>query len=95
MALAEMDPVAARLRGLMESLIAQRMTPQEFPRAYFRVHSDLPSEVPEEMQDIFEEVFWLAEEYVAEPELREPGDLDEKQLLCGVAEQLKRLDALG
>ncbi|MEP9383770.1 colicin immunity domain-containing protein [Nocardioides sp. KR10-350] len=79
----------------MEDLVAGRIEPAGFPAEYFSRYQRAPDPLPLELERVFEEVFWLAEEYVAEPELREPGDLDEKQLLCGVAEQLKRLDALG
>ena len=78
-------------RGLLDGVAHGTATIHQFERAFLELYSDAPTSLPAQDAAALEEVFWAVENYVDDPDLREPDELDEGQLLEVVATALEAL----
>jgi hypothetical protein len=80
---------------LVDKLLSRALTPTEFESEFFGLWgSDRTTRSPE-VFSLLERFFFVVEDYVDDPELRdEPGDLDEEQLRAGAQRLLDDLAAL-
>jgi hypothetical protein len=80
---------------LAERLLSRELSPTDFESEFFRLWgSDRTTRSPEVFA-VLERFFFVVEDYVDDPELRdEPGDLDEDQLRAGAQRLLDELAAV-
>jgi hypothetical protein len=80
---------------LVEKLLSRQLSPTDFEAEFFGLWgSDRTTRSPEVFA-ILERFFFVVEDYVDDPELRdEPGDLDEEQLRAGAERFLAELAAV-
>jgi hypothetical protein len=71
----------AELVKTMEAFVAGEMSASGFDDTYRAKFSELPLGLDESTFAILETVFFACEDYVDDPDLRDPGDLDEQGLL--------------
>ncbi|MFI8963366.1 colicin immunity domain-containing protein [Streptomyces sp. NPDC053493] len=82
-----MTPATARLLSLLDSFTRETATAAEFAHGWreFRRSAQSNGErVGGKLADIFDQVFMMLEAYTPDPELREPEDLTDTQLLESV-----------
>ena len=81
----------AKARACLEEVARGEATIPQFEHAFLDLYSDSPKALPAQDAIALEEVFWAVENYVDDPDLREPHELDEGQLLDVVAASLAAL----
>ncbi|MER5478959.1 hypothetical protein ABT026_18610 [Streptomyces sp. NPDC002734] len=77
------DSAAARLLTLLDAFTNGSCTAPEFARGWWenqRASQANGERIREPLADLFDQVFLTLEDYAIEPELAEPGDLDDAQL---------------
>lgn len=79
------------VRALLDGVAQGTATIPQFEHAFLELYSDSPTSLPAHAAAALDEVFWAVENYVDDPELREPHELDEGQLLEVVAIALEAL----
>jgi hypothetical protein len=80
---------------LVDRLLAKERTPAEFESEFFALWGRDRTTRSPELFAVLERFFFVVEDYVDDPELRdEPGDLDEEQLRAGAQRFLDELAAL-
>ena len=95
----EVEPgtgVATQLE-LMRKLVDGEVSGPDFSYAWLdarRKTLNKGERVREKFERILDDVFYLLDEYVEDPALREPGDITDEQLTEGVRDALERLSAL-
>ena len=77
--------------SLLTSFIDGKIQPVQFEKDYINLFQDHNSELTEAEHKIVEEMFFAVDDFCADPELREEGDLDEKQLLKEASRSLEAL----
>jgi MtfA peptidase len=94
------DPAAGRPVDLAEyvALIARfvdgAIDGRAFVSEYFATFKDDSTMRPEDAFDVLDSLFAAADGFVADPDLRDPGDLDERQLRDKAASSLRTLRAI-
>jgi hypothetical protein len=79
---------------LVERLLTRELAPTEFESQFFRLWgSDRTTRSPEVFA-VLERFFFVVEDYVDDPDLRDADDLDEDQLRAGAQRLLDELAAL-
>lgn len=79
------------VRALLTSTQSRRVPLAEFEPRFLHLHSEMPLSTPEHSAQAIEDLFWVVEEYVAEPALRSSSDPDEHALLEAVGRCLSQL----
>jgi hypothetical protein len=79
------------VRALLESTQRGDATPAEFEPRFLHLHSAMPLSTPESSAKAIEDLFWVVEEFVAQPTLRAASDPDENALLEAIGRCLTRL----
>ena len=88
---AEDQAFVAQARALLEGVTQGQAAISQFERAFLQLYADAPTSLPAHDATALEEVFWAVENYVDDPDLREPHELDDGQLLEVVARALEVL----
>jgi hypothetical protein len=81
------------VRALLESTQRDEATLAEFEPRFLHLHAEMPLSTPESSAEAIEDLFWVVEEFVAEPTLRTASDPDERALLEAIGRCLTRLGA--
>lgn len=95
----EVDPgsaIAAQLE-LMRNLVSGKITGPDFARAWLSARRralDAGERVRERFDRVLTDVFYLLDDYVIDPGLRDPGDITDEDLVARVREALNDLDSL-
>jgi hypothetical protein len=90
------------VRALLESTQRDEATLAEFEPRFLHLHAErrprptststgMPLSTPESSAEAIEDLFWMVEEFVAEPTLRTAPDPDEHALLEAIDTCLTRL----
>ncbi len=81
----------------MLDFVEGRTTATAFKAAFFKSRQEelKQRDVPAAIDDIFDAVDDVAEPFTGDPELREPGEPTEQDVLVVARQQLQRLRALG
>ncbi|WP_157829653.1 colicin immunity domain-containing protein [Nocardioides alpinus] len=79
-----MGSFVTELRSLIDDYRAGAVAVDVFESRFLALHSEMPLGTPAVYSSAVEELFWAVESYVAEPELRSEGDLDESALRSAV-----------
>ncbi|MDH6228265.1 hypothetical protein M2169_005235 [Streptomyces sp. MJP52] len=77
------DSAAARLLALLDAFAQGSCTAPEFARGWWenrRISQANGERIREPLADLFDHVFLTLEDYAIEPDLAEPGDLDDADL---------------
>lgn len=77
-----------------KSFVEGRLSAVEFRRIYFALYLRATVPIPELYAPALEKLFYLLEDYVDPPDIREETDLTEDELREGVAEVLGQLRGL-
>ena len=88
---AESSRFLGAVRALLESTQRGAVTLVEFEPRFLHLHSEMPLSTPESSAEAIEDLFWVVEEFVAEPTLRTASDPDENALLEAIGRCLTRL----
>jgi hypothetical protein len=78
----------------MRELVAGKIRPKDFDTAWWETRRrDLEEgeRASGQLSDALRAASSAAEDYVADPELRDPGDLDDEGLVTAIAEVLKNV----
>ena len=79
---------------LAQRLLARELTPSDFEHAFFRLWGQDRTTRSEQVYAVLERFFFVVEDYVDDPELRDEGDLDEEQLRAGAQRFLHEIAAV-
>jgi hypothetical protein len=79
------------VRALLASTQRGEVPLSEFEPRFLHLHAEMPSSTPEPSAEAIEDLFWVVEEFVAEPTLRTPSDPDEQALVAAIGRCLTRL----
>ena len=96
----QIPEVVQRKMDLCRDFVGGRLTGLEFETAFLRARTEeirSAARTPRDWSDPMHQVFYSIDDFVAdnclaEGELREPGELDEEQLREAVRHQLHRID---
>jgi hypothetical protein len=83
--------------ALMRDLTAGRIEAPDFARSWLsarRRSMDNRERVRERFDRIITDVFYVLDDYVIDPDLREQGDMDDEELTAKVRVALEKLDSL-
>jgi hypothetical protein len=79
------------VRALLASTQRGEVTLGEFEPRFLHLHAEMPLSTRESSAEAIEDLFWVVEEFVAEPTLRTASDPDEHALLEAIGRCLTRL----
>jgi hypothetical protein len=82
---------AERYATLARSFVNGEISPLQFEDAYLALFRNETKYIPEEFASPINEIFYDVDAYVADPALRDDGDLDDEQLKERVAASMERL----
>lgn len=85
----------APYRKLIEQFLNNQISALDFEREYLDMFKNDTTEWPEAEYDVLNDLFGDVDAFCADPELRDPGDLDEEQLRQQAKIAIQRLAALG
>jgi self-protective colicin-like immunity protein len=80
--------------GLVERLLSRELSPADFEHEFFRLWGQDRTTRSPELFAVMERFFFVVEDYVDDPELRDPEDVDEAGLRGGAQRFLDELSAL-
>ena len=78
-------PYVAKIRALIGDYQSEHVSTRAFESQFLKLHSEMPASLPVAYSDAIDELFWAVEAFVADPELRADGDLDDEALRSAVA----------
>ncbi|MEU9886861.1 colicin immunity domain-containing protein [Sphaerisporangium sp. NPDC051011] len=81
--------------ALMRALVRGGVTAPAFQSAWLAARRRALEEAERAggaVEQALEDAFWAVEDYVADPALRDPGDLDDDQMTTRIHDVLTRLD---
>ena len=79
---------------LVHRFLSRELSPTDFEQEFFRRWGQDRTTRSPEVFAVLERFFFVVEDYVDDPELRDPGDLDEEQLRAGAQRFLDEVAAL-
>ncbi|WP_162794353.1 hypothetical protein [Nocardioides houyundeii] len=79
-------------RQLLREAHARTVPLIDFERDFLALFSEMPSDVPLLEAKALDDLFWAVENYVEEPSIRDPGDLDEVDLREAIGKALRAID---
>lgn len=79
------------VRALLVSTQSGEIALAEFEPRFLHLHAEMPLNAPESSAEAIEDLFWVVEEFVADPALRRASDPDEHALLEAIGRCLTRL----
>jgi hypothetical protein len=79
------------VRALLARTQRGEISLSEFESRFLHLHAEMPLSTPEPSAEAIEDLFWVVEEFVAEPTLRTPSDPDEQALVDAIGRCLTRL----
>lgn len=79
------------VRALLTGTQRGQVNLTEFESRFLHMHAEMPVSIPESSAEAIEDLFWVVEEFVAEPTLRTASDPDEHALLEAIGRCLMRL----
>lgn len=82
---------AERYVTLARAFVNSEISAAEFEDAYLTLFRNETKYIPKEFAGPINEIFYDVDAYVADPDLREDGDLDDKQLKDKVAVSTEKL----
>lgn len=86
-------PDAGVYRTIIKKFVDRLITVEEFERTFLRTFKTLDIPLSEDEFLILDELFGDVDSYCPDPELRDPIDLDEQQLLERAELALRKLDS--
>ncbi len=79
------------VRGLLAGTQSGSLTLAEFESRFLELHAEMPLHITDSRATAVEDLFWVVEEFVADPALRGTSDPDERALLEAISTCLTRL----
>jgi hypothetical protein len=79
------------VRALLASAQRGEIALSEFEPRFLHLHAEMPLSTPEPSAEAIEDLFWVVEGFVADPELRTASDPDEHALLEAIGRCLTLL----
>jgi self-protective colicin-like immunity protein len=80
--------------GLVERLLSRELSPGDFEHEFFRLWGQDRTTRPPELFAVMERFFFVVEDYVDDPDLRDADDVDEDGLRSGAQRFLDEVSAL-
>jgi hypothetical protein len=80
----DLSSFVTELRSLIDDYRAGAVPVDVFESRFLALHSEMPISTPSTYSRAVEDLFWAVESFVAAPELRGDGDLDESGLRSAV-----------